>query len=325
MKVLVTSKLPDPIIAQIKAAGYQVAAHPDVRPLPRQELLERIAGHQGVLCSTADRIDREVYDRAPTLRIVANYGVGFDHIDVEGASERGILVTNTPGVLTDTTADLAFALLLAVARRVVEGDRMTRSGGFQFWAPFHFLGTEVSGKTLGIVGFGRIGKAMARRAQGFSMRVLYTSRRPLEAAEEERLGVRFAPLEKLLQEADFVSLHVPLTPETRYMIGAKEFSLMKPGAFLINTARGPVVDEKALLEALRNGLIAGAGLDVYENEPHLTPGLADLPNVVLLPHVGSATTETRTRMAEMAVKNLLAGLEGRRPPNCLNWEAVHRL
>ncbi|MBC7359899.1 MAG: D-glycerate dehydrogenase [Desulfacinum sp.] len=322
MKVLVTAKLPEEVVHKLIRAGCDVDEHAEVRPMAREELLARVEGVEGLLCTITDRIDREVFDRAPGLRVAANYGVGFDHIDVAEAGRRGVLVTNTPGVLTDATADLAFALILAVARRVVEGDRRTRSGQFRFWAPLHFLGTEVSGKTLGIVGFGRIGRAVARRARGFDMQVLYTARKPLDEGEEERLGVRFAPLEDLLAQSDFVSLHVPLTPETRHLIGARELSLMKPSAYLVNTARGPVVDEKALVEALRRGIIRGAGLDVYENEPQLTPGLADLENVVLLPHVGSATVETRTRMAEMAVENLLEGLAGRRPPHCLNWEAV---
>jgi glyoxylate reductase len=322
MKVLVTAKLPEEVVHKLIRAGCDVDEHAEVRPMAREKLLARVEGVEGLLCTITDRIDREVLERAPGLRVAANYGVGFDHIDVAEAGRRGVLVTNTPGVLTDATADLAFALILAVARRVVEGDRRTRCGQFRFWAPLHFLGTEVSGTTLGIVGFGRIGRAVARRARGFDMQVLYTARKPLDEGEEERLGVRFAPLEELLAQSDFVSLHVPLTPETRHLIGARELSLMKPSAYLVNTARGPVVDEKALVEALRRGIIRGAGLDVYENEPQLTPGLADLEKVVLLPHVGSATVETRTRMAEMAVENLLEGLAGRRPPHCLNWEAV---
>ncbi|SMC25008.1 glyoxylate reductase [Desulfacinum hydrothermale DSM 13146] len=322
MKVLVTARLPEAVVGKIREAGHEVDMHLHMAPLERDQLLNRMEGVAGLLSTITDRIDGEVFDRAPGLRVVANYGVGFDHIDVAEATRRGILVTNTPGVLTDATADLTFALILAVARRVVEGDHRTRSGKFQFWAPLHFLGTEVSGKTLGIVGLGRIGRAVARRARGFDMQVLYTARKPLGRDEEERLGVRFAPLDQLLARSDFVSLHVPLTPETHHLIGARELSLMKPFAYLINTARGPVVDETALLEALRQRRIGGAGLDVYENEPQLTPGLADLQNVVLLPHVGSATVETRTRMAQMAVENLLAGLSGHRPPHGLNWEAV---
>jgi glyoxylate reductase len=222
-------------------------------------------------------------------------------------------------VLTEATADLAFALILASARRVVEGDRRVRTGKFRYWAPLLFLGQAVTGKTLGIVGMGRIGQAMAQRAAGFSMKVIYHSRTRLAPNAEQELRASFAPLETLLQDADFVTLHLPLTTQTRHLIRSRQLPLIKPSAYLINTARGPVVDEAALVAALRQGQILGAGLDVYENEPELTPGLADLENVVLLPHVGSATVETRTRMAFMAAENLLAGLQGNPPPNCLNW------
>jgi len=322
LKVLVTAKLADAALERLRALCEEVDVHAPFEPMERTELLKRMDGVDGILCSIADRIDREVFERAPKLRVVANYGVGFDHIDVAEASVRGIVVTNTPGVLTDATADLAFALILAVARRVVEGDRMTREGRFRFWSPMHFLGTQVSGKVLGIIGLGRIGQAVAKRARGFDMKVLYYSRSRPDPQTEAALGVAFAPLDELLAQSDFVSLHVPLTPDTRHLIGARELSLMKPSAFLINTARGPVVDEHALVAALQAGRLRGAGLDVYENEPQLAPGLADLTNVVLLPHVGSATIETRTRMAEMAVDNLLAGLQGQRPPHALNWDVV---
>ena len=256
----------------------------------------------------------------PRLKMIANLGVGYNNIDVRAATARGIPVSNTPGVLTEATADLAFTLLLAVARRVVEGDRRVRAGEFKFWAPFLFLCREVSGKTLGIVGMGRIGKAVARRARGFDMPVLYHNRSRLESDEEDRLGARHASLDELLQQSDFVSLHVPLTAQTTHLIGGEQLAAMKPTAYLINTARGPVVNEQALLEALQARRIAGAALDVYENEPALTPGLTLLDNVVLLPHVGSATLETRTRMAAMAAQNLIAGLSGQTPPNVVNPE-----
>jgi glyoxylate reductase len=246
--------------------------------------------------------------------------VGYDNIDVAAATVRGIPVSNTPGVLTDATADITFALILATARRVVEGDRRTRAGEFRFWAPLHFLGREVSGKTLGIVGLGRIGRAVARRAKGFDMKIVYHSRRRLEVFEEKELGVSYEDFNGLLEQSDFVSLHVPLTDGTHHFIGLRELETMKQSAYLINTSRGPVVDEEALLEVLREGKIGGAGLDVYENEPILTPGLTELKNVVLLPHVGSATIETRTRMGLKAAENLLAGLSGKRPPDCLNPE-----
>ena len=321
MKVLVTARLPEEIMSMI-AREHQIEAYGEDPPMDRRDLLAGVRGKEGLLCTITDRIDEEVLEHAPDLKIIANNGVGFDHIDIEAATRRGIPVTNTPGVLTDATADLAFALILATARRIVEGDRMTREGGFKYWAPLHFLGSSVSGKTLGIVGFGRIGKAVARRAAGFDMNVIYYSRSRLEPALEKELNVTFSPFEDLLREADFVSLHVPLGPQTRHLIGSRELEIMKPSACLINTARGPVVDEKALVEALRKGRIRAAGLDVYENEPKLSPGLTELDNAVLLPHVGSATIETRTRMALMAAENLMAGLKGEQPPNCINWTSL---
>ncbi len=321
MKVLVTARMPEEVLALLRRE-HQVESYAADPPLDRESLLRRVADQEGLLCTITDRIDAELLDRAPALRVIANYGVGFEHIEVAAATRRGLPVTNTPGVLTDATADLAFALILATARRIVEGDKRVREGKFTYWAPFLFLGQEVSGKTLGIVGLGRIGRAVAQRARGFGMRVLYYSRTPLSPAEEKELNVSFAPLESLLREADFVTLHVPLTPETMHLIGHRELQLMKPTARLINTARGPVVQEAALVEALRRGEIGGAGLDVYELEPELSQGLTDLDNVVLLPHVGSATIETRTKMGLMAAANLLAGLRGERPPNCLNWEAL---
>lgn len=321
MKVLVTARLPEEVLSSI-ARDHEVKTYDEDRPMERSRLLEWIAGTEGLLCTITDRIDAEALDRAPGLKMIANNGVGFDHIELDAANRRGIAVSNTPAVLTDATADLTFALILATARRIVEGDRLTRRGDFKFWAPLHFLGRQATGKTLGIVGLGRIGRAVAKRAAGFDMRVLYYSRTRLEPSQEEELNVAFAPLDALLRDADFVSLHAPLTPQTRHLIGARELRLMKPTACLINTARGPVVDEQALVEALRDGVILAAGLDVYENEPALAPGLAELDNAIILPHMGSATIETRTRMALMAAENLLAGLRGEKPPNCLNWDAV---
>ena len=320
-KILVTGNLPAEVMDPLREK-YEVEAHAEDRPMERQQLLSRIGDRDGLLCMITDAVDDELLGRAPRLKMIANMGVGYNHIDIAAATRRGIPVSNTPGVLTDATADLAFTLILAVARRVVEGDRRVREGKFKLWAPFLFLGREVSGKTLGIVGFGRIGRAVARRAAGFGMRVLYHNRSRLTPAEERESPAEYADLNTLLAQADFVSLHVPLSGETRHLIGAEELSRMKPTAYLINTARGPVVDEVALLATLQRGMIAGAGLDVYENEPALTPGLADLPNVVLLPHVGSATLETRTAMAAMAARNLIAGLDGQRPPNLVNPEVL---
>ncbi|HOF03985.1 MAG TPA: D-glycerate dehydrogenase [Syntrophales bacterium] len=315
--ILVAGNLPGEVLDYLRE-DFEVVYHAQDRPLPRERLLRSLPDKTGLLSMITDRIDEEVFDRAPHLVMVANMAVGYNNIDVAAATRRGILVSNTPGVLTETTADLAFALLLAAARRVIEGDRMVRSGRFKFWAPFHFLGREVAGKTLGIIGMGRIGRAVARRARGFGMTVVYYSRSPLKKSLEKRLHATFLPLEALLREADYVSLHVPLSAETTHLIGSAELALMKPTAFLINTSRGPVVDEEALLAALRQGVIAGAGIDVYEHEPAVTAGLEKIASAVLLPHVGSATLETRTRMAWMAAENLRTGLRGERPPHLVN-------
>jgi glyoxylate reductase len=323
MKVFISARVPEEVLARI-TPEHAVEIHDEDHPVNRARMLKGVENKEGLLCTITDRIDKEVLARAPGLKVIANNGVGYDHIDIEAATARRIPVTNTPGVLTDETADLTFALILASARRIVEGDAMTREGEFKYWAPLHFLGLTVSGKILGIVGIGRIGQAVARRARGFDMKILYHSRTRLDPSQEKHLDVSYAPFDELLREADFVTLHVPLSPSTRHLIGSRELEIMKPSACLINTARGPVVDEKALVEALRHGRIRGAGLDVYENEPKLSPGLADLKNAVLLPHMGSATIETRTKMALMAAENLLAGLRGERPPNCLNWESVNR-
>ncbi len=322
MKVLVTGRLPDAVLSHIEKTCEVVANRRDV-PMSREEIVAKIGDKDGLLCMITDRIDKELIMKAPNLKVIANYGVGFNHIDIDSASEHHILVANTPGVLTDATADLAIALILASGRRLVEGDRRTREGKFNYWAPMHFLGYEITGKTLGIIGCGRIGKAVARRAAGFDMRIIYYNRNRLEPSEEARLKLKYVDLTTLLREADYISLHVPLSPQTLHLIGPEEFRQMKPTAFLINTSRGPVVAEKALVEALKTKTIQGAGLDVYENEPDLTPGLSALDNVILLPHIGSATVETRTKMAFMAADDLLAGLRGEMPSNCLNWDRVH--
>lgn len=317
MKVLVTGRLPEVVISLLER-DREVTARKVDSPMPRAELLEKIRDKDGLLCTITDRIDDELLDQAPRLRMIANCGVGYDNIDLAAATARGIWVSNTPGVLTDATADVTWALILAVARRVVEGDARVRAGEFTHWAPLLFLGTEVTGKTLGIVGLGEIGKAVARRARAFAMPVLYHNRNRIPEHEEKELGVEYVDLKTLLSESDFVSLHVTLNAQTKHLIAAEELKLMKPTSFLINVARGPVVDENALVLALRDGGIAGAGLDVYENEPNLAAGLSALPNAVLLPHAGSATVETRTRMGMLAAENLLKGLKGTPPPNCLN-------
>ena len=319
--VYVTREVPKPGLDLLAEACRQVDVNPEDRVLGRAELLAGVAGRDGVLCLLTDTIDAEVLDAARGCRIFANYAVGYNNIDVAAASARGIAVTNTPGVLTDATADLTWALLFSAARRIPEGDRFTRAGRFAGWAPLLLLGGDISGRTLGIVGAGRIGTAVALRSRGFRMRVLYFDRVPNEALEQA-VGAERVELDTLLRESDFVSVHVSLDDSTRHLIGARELGLMKPTAYLVNTSRGPVVDEAALVEALRAGEIAGAGLDVFEDEPALAPGLAELDSVVIPPHLGSATIGTRTRMATLAASNLLAMLRGQRPPNIVNPEVL---
>ncbi len=289
--------------------------NPQDRPLTRDELRRMVIGQQGVITMLSDGIDAELLDSAPTLRVVANYAAGYNNIDVTAARSRGIAVTNTPGVLTDATADLTWALILGITRRVGEGERLVRSGRWTGWAPTQLLGMDLRDALLGIVGMGRIGRAVASRAHAFGMRIIFTARRPLADVPPDW---RAASLPHLLAQADVVSLHVPLTEHTRHLIGAGELAMMKPTAYLINTSRGPVVDEAALADALRSGRIAGAGLDVYEEEPRIHPELLACTNALLLPHLGSATTGTRERMAMMAIDNLLAALDGRRPPNLVD-------
>ncbi|MFW6145698.1 MAG: 2-hydroxyacid dehydrogenase [Planctomycetota bacterium] len=292
------------------------------RPATRDELLAGVRDAEGLLCMLSDTLDAAVMDAAPSLKGVANYAVGYNNIDLAAAAERGIVVTNTPGVLTDATADLAFALLLAASRRIVEGDALVRSGRWRGWGPVQLLGADLAGATLGIVGAGRIGRAVARRARGFDMHVLYWNRHRLAADDETVLGVHFAELDDLLSRSDVVSLHVALAAETRHLIDAARLGRMKPTAVLVNTARGAVVDEAALARALADGTIAAAGLDVYEHEPRVEPTLLTLPNVVLAPHLGSAAIGTRTRMGVMAVENVLAACQGRTPPNVVDMDST---
>lgn len=313
--VYVTRRIPNAGLDLLRPACATLDVNPHDRAASRAELLDGVRGRDGVLCLLTDQIDDAIMEAAgPGCKVLANYAVGYNNIDVEAARRRGIRVTNTPGVLTDATADLAWALLFAAARRIVESDRHMRTGAWNGWGPMQFLGQDVTGATLGVVGAGRIGTAFAMKSTGFRMRVVYTSRRP-NLEMEAKLGARRLELDELLSVSDFVSLHVPLGPETRHLIGRKALARMRPNAVLINTSRGPVVDEAALVEALRAGRIAAAGLDVYEDEPRAAPGLLDLPNVVACPHIGSATVTARSRMAEMAARNLLAVLEGREPPN----------
>jgi glyoxylate reductase len=314
--VLITRRIPSEGLDVLRNGGIRkIDLHDEEVALPRSELLPRIHDCSGVI-AVGDRIDRECFDAAPKLKVVSCFAVGYDNVDLGEASQRNIVVTNTPGVLTDACADLTWALILSVARRVIEGDRLARSGQWPGWAPTQLRGVDLVGKTLGIVGAGRIGVAVAKRATGFSMRTIYLARSA--KSEMETLGAKRANLDEILSESDFLCVHVPLTPETRHMFGEAEFRRMKPTAYFINMARGAVHNEAALVRALKEGWIAGAGLDVYEHEPRISPELMTLPNTVLLPHLGSATGETRRRMSILAAENLLAVLEGRSCPNIVN-------
>ena len=310
-RVFVSRVIPDEGLDPVRAA-CELDLWTEELPPPRDELLRRVAGCDGVLTLLTDRVDDEFLDAAgPGLKVVSNYAVGFDNIDVAACARRGIPVGNTPGVLTDTTADLAFALLMAAARRLPEGDRYVRDGRWRTWGPMLLLGPDVHGSTIGIVGFGRIGQAVARRAAGFGMRILYHDVARLPDEVTEPLGATYTPLETLLAESDFVSLHVNLTPETRHLISARTLALMRPTAVLVNTSRGPVVDQTALASALRDGVIAAAALDVTDPEPiPMDDPLVGLDNCLIVPHIASASGATRGRMAEMAAANLLAGVRG---------------
>ena len=324
-RVFVARRLPDEGLAPIRAA-CQATVWEDELPPPRDELLRAVEGCDGILTLLTDRVDVELLDRAgPGLRVVSNYAVGFDNISIPDATARGIPVGNTPGVLTETTADLAFALLMAAARRLPEGDRYVRAGRWRTWGPLLLLGSDVHGATLGIVGFGRIGQAVARRAAGFGMTVLYHDVVRQSPAVERKLEATCVPLEELLARSDFVSLHTNLTPETRHLVNGERLALMKPTAVLVNTSRGPVVDQVALHEALRDGVIAAAALDVTDPEP-IAPDdpLLALDNCLVVPHIASASRATRAKMAEMAAANLLAGVRGERLPNCVNPEVYER-
>jgi len=288
----------------------------DERP-PREEVLRRVKDKEGLVCLLTEKVNDELLRVAPKLRIAANVAVGYDNIDVDTCTKRGVVATNTPGVLDETTADFAWTLMMAVARRLSEGEQLARSGNWKGWNLDQLVGADIWGKTLGLVGFGRIGRAVARRALGFQMKVIYTDAVKAPEEVEKSLNAQFRDMNAVLAESDFISLHVPLMPETRGLFDAPKFYRMKPTAFLINTSRGPVVEEAALVAALEAGKIAGAALDVYENEPFIHPGLKR-PNVVLAPHLASASLETRTKMAVMAANNVVALFMGQMPPNMLN-------
>jgi glyoxylate reductase len=324
-KVFVTRLIPEQGLAIVRDF-CEADVWPEELPLAREVILERVKGVDGILSLLTDKIDDDVMDAAePGLRVISNYAVGFDNVDVGAATRRGIPVGNTPGVLTDTTADFAFALLMAAARRVVEGDNFTRAGKWKTWGPMLLLGQDITRATLGIIGFGRIGKGMAKRAQGFDMRVLYYDPFCEDDPYAAQVGARSIDLDSLLRESDFVSVHTPLIGETYHLINADTLSKMKPTAILINTARGPVVDPEALYHALKEGGISFAALDVTEPEPipmdHL---LLTLENLIITPHIASASVATRGKMAQMAAENLIAGLKGEQLPNCVNPEVYER-
>jgi glyoxylate reductase len=324
-RVFVSRRIPEDGLRPIEA-DCEATIWPDELPPPRDALLDAVAGCDGILTLLTDQVDDELLDAAgPQLRVVSNYAVGFDNIDVPACTRRGIPVGNTPGVLTDTTADLAFALLMAAARRLPEGDRYVRLGQWRTWGPMLLLGTDVHGGTLGIVGFGRIGQALARRASGFGMIILYHDVNRLPDEVSSPLGATFVDLDELFARSDFVSLHVNLTPETRHMINADSLGRMKSSAVLVNTSRGPVVDQPALYEALRDGVIAAAALDVTDPEPiPADDPLLSLDNCLVVPHIASASRATRSEMAQMAAANLLAGVRGERLPNPVNPEVYER-
>jgi len=315
--VYVTRMLPEQVIDLLKM-HCNVELNPYDRIIARGELLEKVKGKNAILPMVTEKIDAEVFDAAGSeCRIVANYGVGYNNVDIGEATKRGIMVTNTPDVLTNATSEMAWALLFAVARKIVEGDKFTRAGKYKGWSPKLFVGTEITGKTLGIIGAGRIGSAFAKKSIGFEMKILYNAAHRNEAFERET-GAIFADRETLLRESDFISLHVPLQESTVHLISTNEFKMMKNTAILINTARGPVVDENALIEALRTGEIAGAGLDVFEREPEFDPELSKLENVVIVPHIGSATSEARLNMGMIAAESIIAAMNGEIPKTLVN-------
>ncbi|PIR70117.1 MAG: D-glycerate dehydrogenase [Candidatus Niyogibacteria bacterium CG10_big_fil_rev_8_21_14_0_10_42_19] len=319
MKVFVTRQIPDEGINMLKEKGYEVVVSSFDGVLKKEELISELKGkeYDAVLCLLTDKIDGEVFNAAgKNCKIFANYAVGYDNIDVKAAESHGIKISNTPGVLTETVAEHTFALMMAISHRIAEADRFTRAGKYKGWAPMLLLGNDISGKTLGIVGLGRIGSMVAHHAQkGFGAKIIYHDIKKNEDFEKEFGAVYKEKLEDLLGEADYVSIHVPLLDSTRHLINAESFKVMKDSAYLVNTSRGPVIDEEALVHALKNKTIKGAALDVFEDEPRLKPGLADLENVILTPHIASGTEETRQAMSRIAAENVIAALEGGEAPN----------
>ncbi len=326
-KILVTQKVPDPAYPLLEAIGDVEANMEEGVIWTYEELLRRGPGHDYIYSLLTDNIDASFLEACaastPRLKLVANMAVGYNNIDVEAAARLSIAVSNTPGVLSDTTADLAFALLMATARRIPEAERFLRAGKYKGWGPLLFCGAEVHGSTLGLIGAGRIGKIMSKRASGFEMKVIYYDVNRISAEDEAMYHMTYMPMDEVLQLADFVSVHTPYMPATHHLISERELKLMKPTAILINTARGPIVDEKALVRALQMKMIAGVGLDVFENEPAVEPELLTMENAVLLPHIASASLNTRTLMATMASDNIVAHHQGQRPPNILNPKVLH--
>ncbi|MFL5653858.1 MAG: 2-hydroxyacid dehydrogenase [Ktedonobacteraceae bacterium] len=325
-KILVTQKVPDPAYPPLEAIGDVEANMEEGSIWPYEELLQRGPGHDYIYSLLTDNIDARFLEACaastPRLKMVANMAVGFNNIDVETATRLHIAVSNTPGVLSDTTADLAFALLMATARRIPEAERFLRAGKYKGWGPLLFCGADVHGSTLGLLGAGRIGKLVARRSSGFDMKVIYYDVYRMSPEEEATYNMTYMPMEDVLRQSDFISVHTPYMPSTHHLIGERELKMMKPTAILINTARGPIVDEKALVRALQARTIAGAGLDVFENEPAVEPELLTMENAVLLPHIASASLKTRTLMATMASDNIVAHYKGERPSNIVNPEVL---
>jgi lactate dehydrogenase-like 2-hydroxyacid dehydrogenase len=320
-KVFISQKIFDEAVNHVKRFFEVEENHGDT-PLPSETLIKKLQGKAGTIILLTDQIDDEILSRCPELKIISNIAVGYNNIDREACTSRGIMITNTPGVLDETTADFTMMLLLVTARRGVEADKYVRSSKWKGWGLMQFLGHDVYHRVIGICGLGRIGQAVARRARGFNMQILYTDSSRKAPSIEEEVGVRFVDKTTLLKESDFITLHVPLLPQTTHYISTDEFAIMKPSSILINASRGPVVNEKALVQALKEGKISGAGLDVYEREPDIEPELINMENVVLAPHIASASYETRLRMAMMAAENLIAGLTGKRPPHLVNEEVL---
>ena len=318
MKIFVTRKIPERGL-DILRKNHEIEVNPYDRVLSKKEIIKGLEGKEGLLCLLTDKIDKEVIESEPKLKMIANYAVGYNNIDVDAATKNKIPVSNTPGVLTDTTAEMAWALLFSTSRRIVEGDKFTRDGEFKGWAPMLMLGQDISSKTLGVIGTGRIGTAFALKSKGFQMKVLYHDKKKNKKLENE-LNAEKVDLETLLKESDFISIHVPLLESTKHMITEKELKMMKETSVLINTSRGPVIDETALAKALKENWIFAAGLDVYENEPDINEDLLKLDNVVLEPHSASASIETRTKMSVIAAENMIEGLNGQVPKNCVNSE-----